>query len=202
MRHETHTSFFRPDPEPAPRSHGPAAQVASRLRVVEGHGTALRHSLPDPDAAFRARIPRSQMGGIARWRAAAARVSPDRERDRACERAVRTVRRSWRGGIGLGEPRMSARRSWLVRALSGAALRAMPVERRVWAQAMCAEADHVCDDERLSWAFGCLWAAIKLRFDPMNTGDYRVSRWVMLVETIGGFGPLCLGWYLLVFVAP
>jgi hypothetical protein len=97
---------------------------------------------------------------------------------------------------------MSARRSWLVRALSGAALRAMPVERRVWAQAMCAEADHVCDDERLSWAFGCLWAAIKLRFDPMNTGDYRVSRWVMLVETIGGFGPLCLGWYLLVFVAP
>ena len=36
----------------------------------------------------------------------------------------------------------------------------------------------------------------------MNTGDLRVSRWVMLVETLGGFGPLCVAWYELVFVAP
>jgi hypothetical protein len=97
---------------------------------------------------------------------------------------------------------MSARHSWLARTLFGAALRLMPRERRDWAHAMRAEAPHVSEDERLHWALGCFWTAIRLRFDPMNTGDLRVSRWVMLVESLGAFGPLCLGWYTLVFISP
>ena len=35
----------------------------------------------------------------------------------------------------------------------------------------------------------------------MNTGDYRVSRGVMLVEAIGAFGPLTLAWFIIVFGA-
>jgi hypothetical protein len=33
----------------------------------------------------------------------------------------------------------------------------------------------------------------------MTTGDYRVSSEVMLVEAIGSFGPLTLGWFEIVF---
>lgn len=35
----------------------------------------------------------------------------------------------------------------------------------------------------------------------MNTGDYRVSRGVMLVEATGAFGPLTLAWFEIVFGA-
>jgi hypothetical protein len=67
---------------------------------------------------------------------------------------------------------------------------------------MFSEFPYVSEHERLAWAFGCVVAAIKQRWAPMNTGDFRISRWVMLIETIGGFGPLVLGWYLLVFDQP
>ncbi len=77
----------------------------------------------------------------------------------------------------------------------------LPPERRDWADAMRAEADYVSQGERLCWALGCVWTALKLRFDPMNTGDYRVSRGVMLVEAIGAFGPLTLAWFEIVFGA-
>jgi hypothetical protein len=83
--------------------------------------------------------------------------------------------------------------------LLDAARRLLPPERRDWAEAMGAEADHVPQDERLRWALGCVWTAIKQRFAPVNTGDYRVSRGVMLVEAIGSFGPLTLGWSEIVF---
>jgi len=85
--------------------------------------------------------------------------------------------------------------------LLGAAHRLMPKSRRDWADAMRSEVDHIPGHERTSFALGCCWTAIKLRLAPMNTGDFRVSRWVMLVETIGGFGPLTLAWYLTIFGA-
>jgi hypothetical protein len=50
------------------------------------------------------------------------------------------------------------------------------------------------EHERLRWAFGCLVAAIKQRFAPMDTGTFRISRWVMLIETLGCFVPLTIGW--------
>lgn len=82
------------------------------------------------------------------------------------------------------------------------ARRVMPASRREWMDAMRFEAGHVSKEERLRWAFGCLLTSLQQRFVPMNTGDLRVSRWVMFVEAAGGFGPLSVGWYLATFVAP
>jgi hypothetical protein len=86
--------------------------------------------------------------------------------------------------------------------LLDAAQKLLPPERRDWAEAMRREADHVPQDERMRWAFGCILAAIRQRFAPMHTGGYRVSRWVMLVESIGSFGPLALAWIEIVFSRP
>ncbi|HEV7607128.1 MAG TPA: hypothetical protein VGO61_07315 [Steroidobacteraceae bacterium] len=69
-------------------------------------------------------------------------------------------------------------------------------ERGDWARAMRAELPHLDNEqERFRWAFGCLIAAIKQRFAPMDNGTLRISRWVMFIETIGLFGPLTLAWY-------
>lgn len=68
-------------------------------------------------------------------------------------------------------------------------------ERAEWARAMQSEFQHVSERERLAWALGCLIAAIRQRWAPMNAGDFRVSRLVMLVETLGCFGFLTLAWY-------
>lgn len=75
-------------------------------------------------------------------------------------------------------------------------------ERGDWARAMRSEFQYVSASDRLSWAAGCVIAAIKQRLVPMDTGNFRISRWVMLVETLGCCGPLVLGWYLLVFDQP
>jgi hypothetical protein len=93
------------------------------------------------------------------------------------------------------------RRHWLENALLDAARWLLPATRRDWADAMHAEAHYVSPDKRLRWALGCVWTAIKLRFNPMNTGDYRVSRGVMLVEAVGAFGPLTLAWFEITFGA-
>ncbi len=77
--------------------------------------------------------------------------------------------------------------------LFGLARKLMPPGRAEWLDAMRAESDQLHGAERTRWALGSLITAIKQRFTPMNTGDYRVSRWVMFVETIGAFGPLTLG---------
>lgn len=68
-------------------------------------------------------------------------------------------------------------------------------ERAEWARAMHSEFQHVDEHERLRWSLGCVIAAIKQRWAPMKTGDLRISRWVMLIETLGCFGYLTLGWY-------
>jgi len=92
--------------------------------------------------------------------------------------------------------------SWLVSALLKFACRLMPHERREWAEAMKAELPHVPRPAALSWAAGCLVAALKQRFAPMNTGSFRVNRWVMLVEMLGCFGPATLAWWAFTFARP
>jgi hypothetical protein len=76
--------------------------------------------------------------------------------------------------------------------LMNLARRLMPPGREIWFEAMRAESHYLEGAERLRWAFGCVITAIKQRFAPMDTGNFRVSRWVMLVETLGAFGPLTL----------
>jgi hypothetical protein len=71
----------------------------------------------------------------------------------------------------------------------------MPARRREWAKAMHAEAHYLPGGAATRWAFGCLIAAIKARFAPMHTGSFRVSRWIMLVETLGCFGTALLAWF-------
>jgi len=73
-------------------------------------------------------------------------------------------------------------------------------QRPEWGEAMRAEFQHLAArHEQLRWAMGCLAAAINQRLSPMNTGSLRVSRWVMLVEALGCFGPATLAWYTFTF---
>jgi hypothetical protein len=68
-------------------------------------------------------------------------------------------------------------------------------QRAEWMCAMRAELPYLSNEhECLRWAFGCLVAAIKQRFAPMDIGTFRISRWVMLIETLGCFLPLTIGW--------
>jgi hypothetical protein len=91
--------------------------------------------------------------------------------------------------------------SALARWASVLALRIMPAHRRPWAEAMLAESSYLPTGAALRWSLGCLLAACKERFSPMDTGDLRISRWVMFVETLGCFGFLTLGWFEITFGA-
>lgn len=86
-------------------------------------------------------------------------------------------------------------KSPLVPMLLCLARRLMPARRREWAEAMHNETAYLSSPATARWALGCLIAAIKARFTPMQTGSLRVSRWIMLVETVGCFGTALLGWY-------
>ena len=86
------------------------------------------------------------------------------------------------------------RKPWLVAALLRLARRLMPPHRREWAEAMQAESHYLSGASATRWALGCFIAAIKSRFAPMHTGTFRVSRWIMLVETLGCFGTALLAW--------
>jgi hypothetical protein len=77
----------------------------------------------------------------------------------------------------------------------------MPAGRGEWATAMRAESAYLPSHGALRWALGCLFVAFKERFAPMNTGDLRISRWVMSIETVGCFGFLTLGWFEITFGA-
>jgi hypothetical protein len=68
-----------------------------------------------------------------------------------------------------------------------------------WLQAMQAELDHVPADERLMWSLGCVLAALKRRFQTMRTGNFQISRGVLLLELLVCFAPLTLGWWDAVF---
>jgi len=85
--------------------------------------------------------------------------------------------------------------SWRASLLIWLATRLMPRERREWADAMNAEMHYLPHDVTFSWAAGCLVAALKQRFAPMHTGNFRINRWVFLLETLGFFGPATLAWW-------
>jgi hypothetical protein len=84
------------------------------------------------------------------------------------------------------------------RALLALAGRLMPDGRREWLDAMRAEVDYLHPVAATRWAFGCVHAALRERIN-MKAGDFRISRWVMLVETAGCFGFLTLGWFIVLF---
>lgn len=78
------------------------------------------------------------------------------------------------------------------------ARRVTPAARREWWEAMRNEADYLPAHGATRWASGCLYAALQERLN-MNTGNLRISRWVMLVETLGCFGFMTLGWFIVTF---
>jgi hypothetical protein len=84
---------------------------------------------------------------------------------------------------------------WLVAGMTALAGRLTPPAQREWAAAMRAELSYLPATARLRWAFGTLIAAIKLRFQPMQTGTFRINRWIMLIEVLGCFGPALLAWW-------
>jgi len=87
------------------------------------------------------------------------------------------------------------RRSLPVAALLRLARRLMPAHRREWTEAMQVETHYLSGASATRWALGCLITAIKARFAPMHTGTFRVSRWIMLIETLGCFGTALLAWF-------
>lgn len=89
----------------------------------------------------------------------------------------------------------------LARALLAIACSLMPAGRAHWRVAMHNEFDYLPPAEAVRWATGCLSAALQARFEAMKTGDLHISRLVMLVETIGCFGCLALGWFEIMFGA-
>jgi hypothetical protein len=85
----------------------------------------------------------------------------------------------------------------LARAMLSLARGLMPPDRREWLDAMRAEMDYL-PTGATRWSAGCLYAAFQER-SHMDTGSFRISRWVMLVETLGCFGFLTLGWWAVTF---
>jgi hypothetical protein len=83
----------------------------------------------------------------------------------------------------------------LTTALLALAQRLAPGERREWAEAMRAEMAYLPSAARLRWAFGCVVAAIKLRFTPMQTGSLRINPWLMTVESLVCFGSTTAIWW-------
>jgi len=80
--------------------------------------------------------------------------------------------------------------------------RVTPPERGEWSRAMRAESAYLPESARLRWALGCLVAAIKLRFTPMQTGSLRINPWIMVVESLVCFAPMLLVWWQVSFRDP
>jgi hypothetical protein len=85
--------------------------------------------------------------------------------------------------------------NWLSARLFALTTRLVPPGQRGWSEAMRAESSYLPTGARLRWACGCLLAAFKLRFAPMQTGSFRINRWVMLVEALGCFAFLAVAWW-------
>ncbi len=84
-------------------------------------------------------------------------------------------------------------------ALLALASRLAPAERGEWVEAMRSELGYLPDSARLRWAFGCLVAAVRARFTPMQTGSLRINPWVMVVETLVCFGWSLSAWWICTF---
>lgn len=88
---------------------------------------------------------------------------------------------------------------WLARGLLAAARRILPAGRREWGDAMQAELAHLSGFAATSWALGCMLAAIREGFMSKRIGPLHVSRAVLLIETLGSFGSLTVGWLVILF---
>jgi hypothetical protein len=79
--------------------------------------------------------------------------------------------------------------AWLLRH----ATQVLPQNRRHWAKAMAAEFDHIpSHGEALRWALGCVLASYSERIRSMSDTSPPVSRWMLCVEMLFCFTPLCL----------
>ena len=75
------------------------------------------------------------------------------------------------------------------------ALLILPASGKEWAQAMLAEFYYIeREDHALTWAFGCVIAAVRMRCGAMLIGNLKVSRWVLGLELILCFNPLTFAW--------
>ena len=72
-------------------------------------------------------------------------------------------------------------------------------EHSEWACAMRAELAHVPENERVTWAIGCLAAAIQQRVTSMRRGTLQVAPWVLMIELVFCFLPITIGWFDSVF---
>ena len=71
----------------------------------------------------------------------------------------------------------------------------LPASGKEWAQAMLAEFYSIeREDHALTWAVGCVIAAIKMRGEAMLIGNLKVSRRVLGLELILCFNPLTFAW--------
>jgi hypothetical protein len=84
---------------------------------------------------------------------------------------------------------------WLALALMRFANLLLPTTRADWAMAMQSEIDRFEDDrDALAWAFGCVIAGCKERFNAMFADCLKISRWILAPEMLLCFTPLTIGW--------
>ena len=71
----------------------------------------------------------------------------------------------------------------------------LPTTRADWAIAMQSEIDRFEDDrDALAWAFGCVIAGCKERFNAMFADCLKISPWILAPEMLLCFTPLTIGW--------
>jgi hypothetical protein len=71
--------------------------------------------------------------------------------------------------------------------------RLLPPRRRVWAEAMRREYEHLERREAMTWAAGCFLVGLKERI-AMIKGNLKISRWLLAPEMMLCFLPLTLLW--------
>ena len=75
------------------------------------------------------------------------------------------------------------------------AVRAVPASCNEWAQAMLTEFSYLDHDrDALSWACGCVMAAVRLRYEAVELGNLKISRWILAPELLFCFLPLSMLW--------
>jgi hypothetical protein len=71
------------------------------------------------------------------------------------------------------------------------AAQASPRSRAEWASAMRAELEHISrDDAALMWAVGCIFASYSERMRTMISNNFRIARWILVLEMLCCFMPL------------
>jgi hypothetical protein len=91
------------------------------------------------------------------------------------------------------EPTLARR---IARALAAHAARVLPRGRGEWAQAMRNEIEYLGSSAAVCWALGCVLASYKQRMSVMETGNLRISRWLLSLEML-----MCFIWLTWMFGA-